>query len=165
MQQESLIQLLAAALFISLISGAALAIWSARKGHSAGWHRGHDAARNSYADHVEALHSDIGRLNRKCAEQHALHQQDRENLLVDADRRIAIYAQRANPFTVHDAHCLAESVKSLCLAADTFAGVYAFDKQQKALREAKALTAIHERLTQTIEAQQEGTEAAKEATT
>ncbi|MCY1279144.1 hypothetical protein D9M69_379220 [compost metagenome] len=161
MQQETLIQLLAAALFISLIGGAAIALWSAGQARAAGFDEGHLIASTATAERIALLHDDIARLNRRREEDRALHQQYCEQLIQDADRRIAIYARRA--LTEHDADWLAATVKTLHLASDTFAGVYAWDKHKKALREAQELTRIHAQLTKALAGEQESNEPDQEA--
>ncbi|MHC5351662.1 hypothetical protein [Metapseudomonas furukawaii] len=162
MQQITIIQLLASALAIQLFAWPMVSLWAARKARAAGYDEGHRIASQACNERIALLHSDIDRLSRLNNEERALHQLDRENLLQDADRRISLYARRA--LTEQDAKWLADAVKTLRLAADTFAGVYAWDKHQKALREAQELTRLHERLVKALMGPQEHEENTMEAT-
>ncbi|MCY1353969.1 hypothetical protein D9M69_403240 [compost metagenome] len=135
MQPTTIMQLLAAALFISLLATPIIGLWAARKARATGFDEGHRIANNATAERIALLHLDIDRLNRQ-----------RDEVIQDADRRIAEYARRANRFTEQDLPALAAALKSLNLAADVYAGLRAGDKHSEALSAAQALLQIQQRL-------------------
>lgn len=142
MQPTTIIQLLAAALFISLLAAPIMGLWAARTARAAGFDEGHRIATNATAERIALLHLDVDRLNRL-----------RDEVIQDADRRIAEYARRANPFNERDLNVLAGTVRSLELARDTFSGLQAMDKFAETLSQLAVTRDMHDRLKQALKLQ------------
>jgi hypothetical protein len=150
MQPTTTIQLLAAALFISLCVWPLIATRMARSARSAGFDEGHQIAREANAERIHLLNIDLADLARKREADRTAHRLERDQLIQDADQRIAAYARRANPFTEQDLSALAGTLKTLELARNTFAGLQALDKQAEAANQLASTRDLHARLQEVL---------------
>lgn len=107
--------------------------------------KGYAAGLAEQAEHVEALHNDIGMLRES-------HRLDREGLMQDADRRIAFYSRRSNPLTASDLITLERVTKNLNLAQQTWLAMGASDAAQGASEVEFAVQGIRARLMSVFEA-------------
>lgn len=153
MQQTTLLQLLAALLVIVNIGWPLLATRLARSARATGFDEGHEIAHSAAQERIGLLNEDLCELARKRANDEARHQLERDQLLQDADQRIAAYARRANPFNEQDLATLTGTVKTLELARNTFAGLQALDKQAEAANQLTFVRAMHDRLQEVLKIQ------------
>ncbi|MGF6692684.1 hypothetical protein M2318_002756 [Metapseudomonas resinovorans] len=153
MQEATIIQLLAAALVITLFAWPLIATRMAATARANGYDEGHKIAREANAERIHLLNIDLVELARKREADKTGHRLERDQLIQDADQRIAEYARRSNPFNDQDLATLAAAVRSLELARDTFAGLQALDKQAESARQAVSIRNMHDRLKSALEAQ------------
>lgn len=165
MQEATIIKLLAGALVITLVIWPLIATRLAATARANGFDDGHTIARNAAQQRIDLLNVDLATLaEKRAAERYAhVHERDRiaqelrdqygaerDRLIEDADRRIATYARRANPFTEQDLATLADTNKCLTLACNTYAGLQAWDAHTAAATQQTAIRAMHERLKQAL---------------
>lgn len=115
-----------AGLLLGVIVGISYACWSRQSHYQLGWNdaaTGHRNTIREHLQHVQALQADIGQLHKASATMTEAHRLDREALLRDADRRIAIYSRRANPLGTGDINVLLSMTKTLQLAARTWSAM------------------------------------------
>ncbi|WP_375737721.1 hypothetical protein [Pseudomonas boanensis] len=152
MQNITAIQLMAAALVIVNLGWPWIALRMVRNARATGYDEGHQIAREAAAERIALLNADIGELHLTRQQELTRHQLERDEIIQDADRRIAEYARRSNPFNEWDLGTLADVASTLDLAASTFAGLQARDKARIALQQIGLASRMHERLKDALEA-------------
>ncbi len=160
MQHITLIQLLAMALAITWLAIPFAALHLVRSARTVGFDQGHEIARQASDHRIALLHEDIAALRRQQQTERTRHQLDREALIQDADRRIAEYARRSNPFTDTHLGMLSRTAATLDLAKATFGSLGARDKYSEAETRAAGMRVMHNQLKAALEAQYQNTETA-----
>lgn len=121
-----IVLIILAGLLLGVIVGISYAAWSRQTHYQQGWSdaaTGHRNTIREHLQHIQALQADVGQLHKASATMTEAHRLDRETLLRDADRRIAIYSRRSNPLAADDINTLRSIVKTLQLAANTWAAM------------------------------------------
>lgn len=99
MQNITVLQLGAALAIIIGLALAWLAFRAAQQARASGYDQGYDDAQLA---RIELLQGELDDLSGLAADIETTRRLERDELIQDADRRIAIYASRANPFTEAD---------------------------------------------------------------
>jgi hypothetical protein len=105
---------IAAIVIIALLGLAALAYVNAQTARTSGYDQGYDDARKAAADYTASLEEQLSGAVGRLAKANREHDQQ----LLDADRRIAIYAGRS--YTRNDLTAIRRAAKQLKLAALTY---------------------------------------------
>lgn len=139
---------IAAVLIIAMLGLAVMAYKAAEQARTNGYDLGYSDAKRNYSAQISNLEEQINRTSAR------LHQakRERETILQDADRRIAIYARRANPFNHDDRITLQAAANQLDAAADVYSGLLAGDRVRFARQMQQRLLNLAERLAATLKA-------------
>lgn len=146
MQNITVLQLGAALAIIIGLALAWLAFRAAQQARASGYDQGYDDARNAQLARIELLQGELDDLSGLAADIETTRRLERDELIQDADRRIAIYASRANPFTEADLLTLQTAAEQLGLLSRTFRGLGATIKATQASQSAQQLLNMAERL-------------------
>lgn len=122
------LSLIGAVSVFALLTLAWLAYRGAQKAQATGYDLGYNDAKRGHDLRVAALHEDVERLHYKATNTEAAHRLEREAIMQDADRRIAIYAARA--LTAEDVAALRIVNKQLLLAVQTYSNLH-MDEQAR----------------------------------
>lgn len=112
--------------------------------------KGYQAGLAKQSEHIAALHSDIEHLHQANQAMLEAHRVDRDNLIQDADKRIAFYSKRSNPLNASDLITLEGATRSLSVARQTWLAMGANDAATTASQQEYALCGIRARLMDAI---------------
>lgn len=158
MQNITVLQLGAALAIIIGLALAWLAFRAAQQARAIGYDQGYDDARNAQLARIELLQGELDDLSGLAADLETARRLERDELIQDADRRIAIYASRSNPFTETDLQTLQTAAEQLDLLSRTFHGFGSTNNATQASHIAQQTLNMAERLRAALathEAQQE----------
>lgn len=146
MQNITALQLGAALAIIIALACAAGAHRLAKLARASGYDQGYDDARQAKLERIELLQGELEDLRGLAAELETARRLERDELIQDADRRIAIYARRSNPFTEADQQTLEKAAAQLELLSRTFQGFGSTHNATQASQTAQQTLNMAERL-------------------
>lgn len=147
------LSLIGAAFVFALLILAGLAYRGAQKAHAKGYDLGYDDANRGNTERITALHSDIERLHNNASLMSVLQHQEREAIMLDADRRIAIFARSASLLTSEDELTLRMAGKQLLTAAKAYTELLRLPDQARfAIQVQHKTAALAERIHATLNA-------------
>lgn len=146
MQTITMLSVICALLVLALLGLAVYTRLAAENTRTASYDEGYGHSQYATAERIRELTHTIAHQRHQATVERSEYNQGLEAITLDYEKRLALFARRANPFTHEDRITLQAAANQLHVAANTYTGLHAPDEARFALQMQQRLLNLAEQL-------------------